>query len=1050
MIMHQLGERAQKMLEVLNEFRIREDVPVTDIRISTPKGKEQPFENGGEWGKKPEDNWRNFRFEAKTPDSFRGRTVLRVRTGLEGQWEATHPQFLLSVDGTIMQAFDTQHTEAVLSLKAVPGETHQIFLEGYANTEFQRSQAPHFFASLADVMPDVEGLYYDIKVAYEAARLLENGSRDQELSWRCISDALNLLDLRDPFSSEFHASVGAARAYMKDNYYAPLRGKEPEAIADCVGHTHIDVAWLWDENQTRHKAARSFATMLRLMELYPDFKFMSSQPQLYQYIKEDHPGLFEKIRKAVKEGRWEPEGGMWVEADCNLTGGEALVRQLLYGNEFFNDEFGKTSRVLWLPDVFGYSAALPQILKKSGIDYFMTSKLSWSEFNETPYDTFMWRGIDGSEVLTHFTPARGYVKPGTVPDGEHMPYFTTYNAMLSPSEAKGGWQRFQQKGLDNHFLVSYGYGDGGGGSTDWMLENASRMKNPLPGCPAVRQTFPTEFFTELEKRVKSRRDLPRWSGELYLEYHRGTYTSQGRQKLRNKMMENALREAEAWSAAALVLYGTEYPQDDFRTVWRRTLMMQFHDVLPGSAIRKVYEDCKKDFERIYPETCRIQEKALGILSAPLDGDIVFFNSISQKRDAVAIFTHTGGNISALEMPDGGRIPVQMLYPNEYVVSIPQMPPMGMIACKFVSEYEKQKARCRIDKKGFETPFYRGKFDRNMHFTSLYDKRAGRELVKKGSSLNRIVYYENRPHNYDAWDINIYYDEKAWELGEPESVEIFETGPVFTRIEITWKISKSSVREEIFFFNDTPVINFICRVDWHEPHGLLKVHFPVDIFYDQAQFGIQYGNVTRSVKNNTSWDKARFEVCAHNWADVSEPDYGFAILTEAKYGFSVSEDDFALSLVKSATDPDPEGDQGKHDILFGLLPHLGNWRQANIPGCAYNYSLPVTVYQNKGNIRGKSVDRSAQTAKSWSMISVDKPDIMVESVKGALHGEGIIIRMYENFGCRTEACISLGFHPKTAVLTDLMENDIKEMPVERGDTLILTFKPYEIITIRITF
>ena len=1049
MIMHQLDERARKMIEVLRKLRIREEVPVTGIRISKPKGKEEPFENGGEWGKNPKDNWRNFTFEVKTPDSFFGRTVLIVRTGLEEEWEATHPQFLLSVDGHIMQAFDTRHTEAVLAIKAVPGETHQIFIEGYANTEFQKSPAPHFCAVLADVMPDVEGLYYDIKVAYEAAQMLDTGSRRQELTWRCLSDALNLLDLRDPYSRAFHASVENARAFMKDKYYAPLKNTEPEAIADCVGHTHIDVAWLWDENQTRHKAARSFATMLRLMELYPDFKFMSSQPQLYQYVKEDHPGLFEKIRKAVSDGRWEPEGGMWVEADCNITGGESLVRQILYGNEFFQNEFGKTSRVLWLPDVFGYSAALPQILKKSGIDYFMTSKLSWSEFNETPYDTFMWRGIDGTEVLTHFTPARGYVKEGTVPGGEKMPYFTTYNCMLSPSEAKGGWQRFQQKGLDNHFMVAYGYGDGGGGTTDWMLEYASRMKQPLPDCPAVHQTFPTEFFSQLEKRVGGKKELPRWSGELYLEYHRGTYTSQGRQKLRNILMEDTLREAEIWLSAALLLYGTEYPQDELRTIWRKTLMMQFHDVLPGSAIRKVYEDCRKDFDRIYPATQRLGEKAIALLTAGMDGDIVIFNSVSQSRDALVMFEHSGSKISALEMPDGVIVPVQLLESNKYFAIVPKMPSMGMTACRFVRDAETHESRCHVDRKGFETPIYRGTFDRRMRFTSLYDKRVGRELVGKGKTINNLVYYENRPHNYDAWDINIYYDEKSWELDEPESVEIGEPGPVFTRVTVTWKISKSTIVQDIFFYNARPEIDFFCKVDWHEPHGLLKVHFPVDIFYSQAQFGIQFGNVTRPVTKNTSWDKARFEVCAHRWADVSEPDYGFAVLSEAKYGYSVSEDDFALSLIKSATDPDPEGDQGEHQFAYGILPHTGDWRQANIPAYSYNFALPPTVYQKKGNRGVKAKDASDKPVGNWSLLSTDKPNIMIESVKGALHGEGVIIRMYENFGCRTEARLSFGFHPKNVMLTDLMENDLQEMPVGRGDVLKIKFKPYEIITIRAT-
>ncbi|MBQ5770244.1 MAG: alpha-mannosidase, partial [Clostridia bacterium] len=511
MQLHQLDARVRKIISDLKDLRIRKSVMIENVEIAPRDSKAfTPFENGGLWAQALGDNWYDFRFSVTVPEGYYGQVRLSMLTGMEGEWEATHPQVVVWVNGKIEQAFDTRHTELVLQNTAKPGETFDIFMQAYhlgANGAAGLKMA-RMLLSVIDVMDDVQQLFYDFSVPHQAALMLPDGNRDRELTLRTMSDAINLLDLRVPYSEAFHASIQAARDFMSENYYKPLENIEPEAVADAIGHTHIDVAWLWDIYQTRHKAVRSFSTMLKLMEQYPDFKFMSSQPQLYQFVKEDQPELFERIKEAVKRGQWEPEGGMWVEADCNLSGGEALVRQFLYGNEFFETEFGKRSKVLWLPDVFGYSAALPQILKKSRIDYFLTSKLSWSEFNLSPYDTFMWKGIDGSEVLTHFTPSRDFGGDANI----DLAYFTTYNSMLNPSQVKGGWQRFQQKGVDNHYIMSYGFGDGGGGTTEDMIENSRRMKNPVAQMPAVRQTFARDFFEALEKRVKGSKTLPKWSG----------------------------------------------------------------------------------------------------------------------------------------------------------------------------------------------------------------------------------------------------------------------------------------------------------------------------------------------------------------------------------------------------------------------------------------------------------------------------------------------------------------------------------------------------------
>ena len=1035
MNLHQLDARIRKMKKDIGALRVRTTVDVCDITVSK-RGEDNfvPFENGDFWGKEPGENWYDFRFTCTVPEGFYGQAVLCVSTGLEG-WEATMPQFVVWVNGRIEQSFDTRHKEIILQEKAVPGTDFGILLQAYHNTNKNSAGAvaPRLRVFWADTMDDVTQLYYDIDVPHEAALLLRDGTREKETTLEVLSDALNLVDMRNPYSEEFHRSVTEARAFLDVNYYKPLENKEPEAIADCVGHTHIDVAWLWDLYQTRHKAVRTFATMLKLMEKYPEFKFMSSQAQLYEFVKEDQPELFERIRKAVADGRWEAEGGMWVEADCNLSGGESLVRQFLYGNEFFTDEFGKRSKILWLPDVFGYSAALPQIMKKSGIDYFMTSKLSWSEFNCTPYDTFMWKGIDGSEVLTHFTPSRECEGPGSYERHDDLAFFTTYNALLGPSQIKGGWERFQQKGVDNHYIVSYGYGDGGGGSCDWMIENARRMKNPVAGCPAVRQTFALDFFRELEKRVKDNKRLPKWSGELYLEYHRGTYTSQAKNKRSNRLTEIALRDLEYLCVRACDEAGFAYPQDELREIWRKTLALQFHDILPGSSIHKVYTDSDEIYADISERINRLRSEARKALGA-LPGDICFTNTLSSYRDDIVTFDGPCG-LRAVVSADGERFPVQKIN-GRYTAFVKGLAPMSTIPFTFESGEEEPSA-VRADTNGFETPFFKGRFDDRMRISSLIDKDENRELVKAGQALNSLVCYENRPHNYDAWDINIYYPEHSWDTEKPLSAAVISEGPVCTVIRVVWPVNKSTVTQDMYFYRDIKRIDFRTVIDWKEPHLLLKAHFPADIFCNAAQFDIQYGNVTRATHKNTSWDVARFEVCAHKWADVSEASYGAAILNDCKYGYSVDENSMALTLVKGATYPDPTADQCMHEFAYSFMPHTGDWRDANVPRAAYEFNIPVTAEKGSGE----------EGSGTSSFASVDAPNVIIESVKKALHGEGTVIRMYECFGARTKCRLSLGAAPASACFTSLMEDDLDGVRFD-GNSTELELKPYEIVTLRI--
>lgn len=1025
MLTHQLDARVRRMLTELKELVIRESIPVEGIETA-PRGSQdfRAFENGAEWSR--DDAWQTFRFAARVPENFRGRVKLCVRTGREGLWEAVNPQILVSINGRVEAAFDTRHTSIVLK-DARPGTAYDVRFDAYSQKPEAHQAYPVMDIRLCDTDFALEQLCYDLENPLGAAVMLPENDREREVTLEVLARALDMLDLREPWSEAFERSVADARAYLKAEYYEKRAALPPVAVADCVGHTHIDVAWLWDLYQTRHKAARSFATVLNLMDRFPEYKFMSSQPVLYNMVKEDQPELYSRIKARVAEGRWQPEGGMWLEADCNLTGGESLVRQFLHGQEFFEREFGRRSKILWLPDVFGYSAALPQIMKGAGVDYFMTTKISWNEYNLQPYDTFRWKGIDGTEVLTHFSPAREFSEK------QHggLAHFTTYNAMIDPSNIRGGWERYQQKWLDGEFLVSYGYGDGGGGPTDWMLENARRMETPLPGVPAVRQMHPREFFEALDARVSDDPRLPVWSGELYLEYHRGTYTAVGKNKRNNRKTELMLRDVEFLCAAAARLKGFPYPEETLHRLWQDTLTLQFHDILPGSSIKKVYEDSDEMYGKIMRTLSDIRSDALAALSEGAENTVSFANTLSFRRDDVVWFDAPEW-VRSLRAPDGSLCPVQRVS-GKCCAFVRGLEPFSITAFGFSAD-EAQGEDVSISPEGFETPAFTGRFDSRMRIVSLYDKRARREVARSGEALNRIVCYENKPHNYDAWDINIYYSRRHWDVDEVEEVKVVSCGPVAARLRVRYRYMHSTIDQFITVYRDIDRIDFDTEVDWKEKQYLLKAHFPADVFYNEATYDIQYGNVRRPTHKNTSWDEARFEVCAHKWMDVGEEGYGVSLLNDCKYGHSADDKSIALTLIKSSVYPDPDADQCLHTFTYSLMPHEGSWRAAGTVNMAGRLNTPIIALENRN-------------AAVPAFVSVDVENVVVEVVKKALDGNGTIVRLYETFGRRTQgAKLKLGFKAEKLYECNLLEDTLREVALD-GQTATFSLRPYEIRTFR---
>ena len=1020
MIQHQLESRIFRILDDLSKMD-KSSSEAAELFTFDESGKKIAIENGTLWGSSP---WQDFEVRLHVSPAPEGRrNYLYLTTGREGQWDALNPQFLARLNGRAMQAFDVNHTRMPLD---GDGKV-TVELKGYCNIRELSISRPFVRAELCCVNTELEQLYYDMKVPYEAATLLKAGEREREVTLEILSRAVDLLDQRMPNSAAFDESVAAARNYLRENYYEKRRSCTPVAYADCIGHTHIDIAWLWDIEQTRHKAVRSFSTVCDLMDRYPDYKFMSSQPILYDFVKQDEPELYERIRQRVNEGRWEVEGGMWVEPDCNLSSGESLARQFLYGQRFFHEEFGKRSRILWLPDVFGYSAALPQIMRLCGVDYFMTTKISWNEFNVMPYDTFNWKGIDGTCVLTHFSPPRDYVS-SNIGEGHHKHgnHYTTYTSILNPNEIAGGWKRFMQKGLDDHFLVLYGYGDGGGGPTDWMIEQARRMETPMPITPVVQQEFARPFFEKLEKRVGNNPDLPVWSGELYLEYHRGTYTSQGHNKRSNRKAELALRSAELRCVQA-----GSTPKQQLDEIWRDVLTLQFHDILPGSSIRKVYEDSDKMYAACFERLARILHDAEAKLGETAEDMISVCNDLDFVRDDVISF-RTDSEPLSLVGESGERFPVQRLG-DEYIAYVKNILPFAVSNFR-LSETACGESAMHIDSTGFDTPFYRGRFDESMRIVNLFDKRSGRELCREGKALNRLVCYESRPHNYDAWELNIYYNRKKWEIDEVASVELLGCGPVAAGLRVTWNYMSSFITQDILFYADSPRIDFRTHADWHEQTYIVKAHFPLDVFHTDITCDIQYGNVRRPTCKNTSWDVARFEICAHKWVDISEPDYGVALLNDCKYGHSADDDELSLTLLKTATYPDEMADIGGHDFTYALLPHMGDWRQGNVVREAYMLNIPSEVLvEHKG-------------LNTVPLLELEGEGAVIEAVKQAEDGRGTVVRLYECFGGRRTVTLKPGFACERAEIVNILEEEIAPAALIDGK-LPLTLNPYQILTVR---
>ncbi|MGI8491393.1 MAG: alpha-mannosidase [Acidimicrobiales bacterium] len=962
----------------------------------------ESFEGGRAWGGAWDTTW--FRLRATVPPDWAGAEVAAlvhlggdeiVGFAAEGQiWDqAARP----------VQGLHHRHREHLVTERAAGGETVDLYVEAAANPipTWHLADWPLLVADyagealyvldqadLATVDREVEALYHDMVVLAQLAR-------------QCPERSGDILTALAEAAAEIDHDCVTARAPAARAALAPalaLRTSSAHRVA-AVGHAHIDSAWLWPVRETIRKCARTFSNQLRLMERYPEHRFACSQAVQYRWVKDRYPHLYAQIKDRVREGRWEPVGGMWVEPDTNIPSGESLVRQVVHGKRFFADELGVETRELWLPDVFGYSAALPQIGRLAGIDSIVTQKMSWNDTNVFPHSSFWWEGHDGSRLFAHFPPA------------------DTYNGEFSVAEVAKSRDNHRDRSRSDRSLYPYGYGDGGGGPTKAMLERARRLGD-LDPLPAVQIAAVGGWLGQVRSEALAKSaELAVWTGELYLEAHRGTFTTHADVKTSNRRGEEVLRGAEMWSVAA----GLDR-RDVLDDAWKLLLLNQFHDILPGSSIHWVYEDARRDHAEVLDVAARVAAEA----QAALAGDEpTVFNTSSHPRTEVV---DHDGVLRMVSVPACGWAPLRA-GPD----AGPGASSAGVeAACGTV---ETSSSTVEIGDGWVENDHLRVAWDGSGLLTSVWDKIAGREVLADGRRGNLFQLHEDHPKAFDAWDVDREYLDSCIDLEEVESIEVCERDRLRAGVRIVRRFGDSAIDQTMRLAAGSRRLEFHTEVDWHERHRFLKVAFPVAVRSARATYEIQHGHVERPTVANTSWDEARFEVCAHRWADLSEAGYGVALINDCKYGYDIRGSVMRLSLLRGPGYPDPEADQGRHRFAYALLPHPGDLRApGGVIGEAEAFNLPLRVVPG--------------STPAPPLVGIDRPGVSIEAVKKADREDAMVVRLCEVWGSRGPARVTVNGAVASATRTDLLERDIEALMVT-DNSVSLQLRPFELVTLKFT-
>lgn len=964
---------------------------------------------GAIWGKAWESAW--FRLEGAIPQAWKGSPVV-AQLNLGGEIcifdESGCPVYGLSSASVFDPSF--LKTEYRFTEACSGGEQVAFWAEAAANEMFginlhaERTDGPTRHGwyegtirmmALRRVDADAAALSMDLAVAVDLIGSLPEFSARRLQLVQAVSDVANLF-------AEDRSHIPAMRARLAETLFRPACASDLTAIG--VGHAHIDTGWLWPVRESIRKCARTFSSQVAMIERYPGYIFGASQAQHYQFVKEHYPALYEKIKRLVAQGRWDVQGGMWVEADCNIISGESMVRQFIHGKNFFRDEFGLDITTCWIPDVFGYSAAMPQIMKGCGVEFFLTQKISWSQFNQFPHHTFRWRGIDGSDVLTHFPPENNY------------------NAPMMPTTLRAAQDRFQENHLLPEFMSLFGLGDGGGGPTPEHLERATRMQD-LEGCPKVRFGLAHTFFERLKEHAEA---LQEWSGELYLELHRGTLTTQAHTKRNNRLLENSLRATEYLATFAKA----GYPQAQLDRIWKTLLINQFHDIIPGSSIHKVYETTERQHAECLAECSRLTQVAAEALFPPRADALTLVNTLSEAYDRPIELPAEWVGCSVTDGA-GKAVPVQ--HDACGGAALVTLAPQAIVTLTKGAPAAQTKAG---DGTVLENTLIRYTFDKDGTLISAWDKELRREWLSTGARGNALTLYNDRPNNYDAWDVEVFYQHEVVDTARCTGVRRLADGPVRQAVRFEYAIGAgSTIAQDIVLAANSRRLEFRTTVEWNEAHRMLRVAFPVDITASEATYDIQYGTVRRPTHSNTSWDMAKFEVAAHTFADLSCADRGVAILNDCKYGHRIHENVLDLNLLRSPTYPDPVADLGTHVMTYALLPHAGAFIESDVIREAAMLNRPVLPFV--GREHGGAV-----YPYRW-----EGAGVTLEVVKRAEKDDAAVVRLVERLGRDSAGTFTL---PAGMVLeeTNLIEWERgARVPVENGVARV-AFTPFQIRTFRV--
>lgn len=1051
-------ERAKRYLKDLKQFIYRDEKIIKnvlyregDLPGAVSKDYDdsdwKPIFRNNYWGGRDKIFW--FRARIQVPHDWQNqKVVLFCKLGKGKAGGLGGVESLLYINGEPVHGLDRNHHEVCIDSSLLNEKELMVAIKAFSGLEETKRKLNKISLVLID--SEMEDFYYRYLTALESLAVFKEENYYYDKLLGLINRTIDVIDFRKPRSRQFYHSIVEANKVLKEGLRRLKTNQENVPVVSAVGHSHIDVAWLWRLKHTREKISRTFSTVLHLMDKYPEFKYLQSSPQLYEFIKEDYPQIYKKIKERIKAGDWEVTGGMWVEADCNIPSGESLVRQFLFGTRFMKKEFNSDCNILWLPDVFGYSWALPQIIKKSGLKYFMTTKISWSQFNRPEYDTFFWRGIDGSQVLTHYV---------TIPYSPHITdlnnnnkYFYDYNGILDPESINGLWETYRQKNINDKLLFTFGHGDGGGGPTKEMIEVGRKMKE-IPGIPQVEFSKAEPFFAELSQGLEEEDQIPIWDQELYLEFHRGTYTSQAEVKKNNRKAEVLYHNIELFNCFAEKLIDDySYPREKINEGWKILLRNQFHDILPGTSIKEVYEDSAEEYNLALEPGQKLLKSSLDNISKKIaiDGKkLVVFNPLSWDRGGYVTIPLTEDmEQKAFITEEEEELSTRLIgtEKKKIMVKVPSVPALGWRTFKIIDQKKicktssKKDSGLTISRQLIENRYYRIKLNEKGQIISIYDKEVQREILPPGRKANVFQTFEDRPMNWDCWDIDIYYQQKEYIIEDLINVQIEEKGPKRAILKLKWKYLDSIIEQKMIVYADKRRIDFKTEVDWHQHQILLKVAFPVDVRTTKATYEIQFGNLERPTHWNTSWDYAKFETVAQRWADLSERDYGVSLLNDCKYGYDIKDKTMRLTLIKSGTDPDPEADQGYHSFTYSLYPHQGDWFTGGTTREAYELNYPLLANKIEGS--------GDNLPEQISLVKLEAKSTILETLKKAEDDDGLILRFYEYGNQRDKVMVDLPFLIKEVVECNLMEEEIDKID-QSDNKFSFEIKPYEIKTFKLS-